>query len=75
MELKKDEIIEHRVDAHSSIKFGLSIKCAPNNRNYIFIPTDTEAIDLTVISKVKNENLNFLSKFVSISFLNVMNIL
>lgn len=73
MELKKKKIILHNLDHHSSIKFGLSIKCAPNNRNYMFIPTDKKNITFTVISKVKNENLNRLSKFVSQGFLNVKN--
>ena len=47
------------------------MKCSPNKRNYMWIPVDSDFIEFWVISKIKNENVSFMSQFISFKFLNV----
>lgn len=74
MELKKNLLIPHSEDNKKSIKFALSIMCASNKRNFMWIPTDQDTIPLMVVSKIMNENISFLSKYVSKGILNLKNI-
>ena len=70
--MKKDSIILHDEVLPKAVKFGLSMKCSPNKRNYMWIPVDDDHIHFWVISKIKNENLRFVSKYISFKFLNVI---
>lgn len=74
MELKKNKIVPHSEDNRKAIKFSLSIMCASNKRNFMWISTDEKTIPLMVVSKIQNLNISFLSKYFSRGILNLKNI-
>jgi Piezo non-specific cation channel, R-Ras-binding domain len=57
-----------------AIKFSLSIQCSENNMNYMWINSNFQMIPFMVVSKVINENISYLSKFLSHGILNLKNL-
>ena len=65
IQLDKNKIVPLYDSPDRMIKFGLSMKCSKDKRNYIYITTLEDNLSYFVLTKKNNKTLEFIRGFVS----------